>query len=70
MKELAYKICIFGESCVGKTTLARRYLTGYFEEDIKLTYLLKIIPLNLQLLYSLKLKIQTYELVLIDYFSA
>ncbi|MFX1410954.1 MAG: Rab family GTPase [Promethearchaeota archaeon] len=36
-KEMAYKICIFGESCVGKTTLARRYLTGYFEEDIKLT---------------------------------
>ncbi len=38
MKEdLAYKICIFGETRVGKTTLARRYLTGYFEEDIKLT---------------------------------
>ena len=37
MKELAYKICIFGESRVGKTTLARRYLTGYFEDDIKLT---------------------------------
>jgi len=36
-KELAYKICIFGESNVGKTTLARRYLTGYFEEDIVLT---------------------------------
>lgn len=36
-EEMAYKICIFGESSVGKTTLARRYLTGYFEEDIKLT---------------------------------
>jgi len=35
--EMAYKICIFGESGVGKTTLARRYLNGYFEEDIKLT---------------------------------
>ena len=35
--EMAYKICIFGESRVGKTTLANRYLTGYFEEDIKLT---------------------------------
>lgn len=35
--EVAYKICIFGESGVGKTTLARRYLNGYFEEDIKLT---------------------------------
>lgn len=37
MGEMAYKICIFGESRVGKTTLARRYLNGYFEEDIKLT---------------------------------
>jgi small GTP-binding protein len=37
MGEMAYKICIFGESGVGKTTLARCYLTGYFEEDIKLT---------------------------------
>ncbi|MBY9003234.1 MAG: GTP-binding protein [Candidatus Lokiarchaeota archaeon] len=37
MGEIAYKICVFGESGVGKTTLARRYLTGYFEEDIKLT---------------------------------
>lgn len=34
---MAYKICIFGESGVGKTTLARRYLNGYFEDDIKLT---------------------------------
>ncbi len=37
MGELAYKICIFGETCVGKTTLARRFLKGYFEEDIKVT---------------------------------
>jgi len=36
-KEMAYKLCIFGESCVGKTTLTRCYLMGYFEEDIKLT---------------------------------
>jgi small GTP-binding protein len=36
-EERAYKVCIFGESGVGKTTLARRYLTGYFEENIKLT---------------------------------
>lgn len=37
MGELAYKICIFGETCVGKTTLARRFLKGYFEDDIKVT---------------------------------
>ena len=37
MGELAYKICIFGETGVGKTTLARRFLKGYFEENIKVT---------------------------------
>lgn len=37
MGELAYKVCIFGETSVGKTTLARRFLKGYFEEDIKVT---------------------------------
>ncbi|MFW9827413.1 MAG: Rab family GTPase [Candidatus Thorarchaeota archaeon] len=37
MKQFAYKICIFGESNVGKTTLAVRLLKGYFEKDIKLT---------------------------------
>ena len=35
--ELAFEICIYGETCVGKTTLARRFLKGYFEEDIKVT---------------------------------
>ena len=37
MEGHAFKICIFGETCVGKTTLAQRYLKGYFEEDIKIT---------------------------------
>ena len=37
MGELAYKICIFGETRVGKTTLARRFLKGHFDEEIKVT---------------------------------
>lgn len=37
MEGYAFKICIFGETCVGKTTLAQRFLKGYFEEDIKVT---------------------------------
>ncbi len=32
-----YKVCIFGDGGVGKTTLTNRYLTGIFEERYQLT---------------------------------
>ncbi|TFG00615.1 MAG: GTP-binding protein [Promethearchaeota archaeon] len=32
-----FKIIIFGDGGVGKTTLVRRYLEGYFEETTKMT---------------------------------
>ncbi|MFX1314766.1 MAG: Rab family GTPase [Promethearchaeota archaeon] len=32
-----YKVCIFGDGGVGKTTLTNRYLTGIFEEKYQLT---------------------------------
>jgi small GTP-binding protein len=35
--ELAYKICIFGDPGVGKTTLVNRYLTNEFHEQIQAT---------------------------------
>lgn len=34
---LTYKICVFGDSGVGKTTLISRYLTNKFFDDIKST---------------------------------
>jgi len=34
---MTFKIAIFGESTVGKTTLTQRYLTGLFKEDPQLT---------------------------------
>jgi small GTP-binding protein len=37
LSELAFKICIFGDGGVGKTTLVRRYITGAFEEDLKMS---------------------------------
>ena len=37
MSEIALKICIFGDGGVGKTTLVRRYITGAFEEDLKMS---------------------------------
>jgi small GTP-binding protein len=35
--DLAFKICIFGDSGVGKTTLVDRYLTEEFHDDIRST---------------------------------
>jgi len=35
--EALFKVIIFGEGGVGKTTLIRRYLEGYFEDSIKMT---------------------------------
>ena len=36
-QKLAFKVCVFGDGGVGKTTLIRRFLTKIFEEDIKMT---------------------------------
>jgi small GTP-binding protein len=36
-QKLAFKICIFGDGGVGKTTLIRRFSTGVFEEGIRMT---------------------------------
>jgi small GTP-binding protein len=33
-----FKICIFGDGGVGKTTLVNRYLTGVFDDEIELTF--------------------------------
>ena len=35
--ELTYKICIFGDNGVGKTTLIDRYITNEFHENIQAT---------------------------------
>jgi len=37
MADLAFKLCIFGDGGVGKTTLTERYLMGLFTEDTKMT---------------------------------
>ena len=37
MNEYKFKICIFGDGGVGKTTLTQRYMTGIFEEKYQLT---------------------------------
>ncbi|HEY0089954.1 MAG TPA: Rab family GTPase [Candidatus Lokiarchaeia archaeon] len=35
MEEVKFKICILGDSSVGKTTLVNRYLTGLFKDPSK-----------------------------------
>jgi small GTP-binding protein len=35
--EKTFKVCLFGESGVGKTSLTRRFLLGKYDEDVKLT---------------------------------
>jgi len=37
MSHLRFKICVFGDAGVGKTTLTQRYLTGIFHERYQLT---------------------------------
>ncbi len=36
-KSIRYKLCIFGDGGVGKTTFAHRYLNRIFEQDLKMT---------------------------------
>ncbi|MFX1325929.1 MAG: Rab family GTPase [Promethearchaeota archaeon] len=36
-QKLAYKVCVFGDGGVGKTTLITRFVTKIFEEDLKMT---------------------------------
>ncbi|MHA1343799.1 MAG: Rab family GTPase [Promethearchaeota archaeon] len=36
-KSAVFKLCIFGDGGVGKTTLTHRYLTKVFDEDLKIT---------------------------------
>ena len=37
MRTATFKICIFGDGGVGKTTLVQRYVTGQFSQSTKMT---------------------------------
>jgi small GTP-binding protein len=37
MQDVLFKVCIFGDGGVGKTTLVNRYLTGVFQDGTKMT---------------------------------
>jgi small GTP-binding protein len=35
--KMAFKVCVFGDGGVGKTTLIRRFVTKVFKDDLKMT---------------------------------
>ena len=37
MEDFIFKVCIFGDGGVGKTTLIKRYLSGTFDESTRIT---------------------------------
>ena len=49
MTSSKFKICIFGDSGVGKTTLINRYLTGVFEPDYNITIGVELYVKKLQI---------------------
>ena len=58
--DYTFKICIFGDSGVGKTTLARRFITGKFETDIKITLGAEIFVKYLEV-QNIKVSLQIWD---------
>lgn len=58
--DFTFKICIFGDSGVGKTTLTRRFITGKFETDIKTTLGAEIFVKHLEI-KNIKISIQIWD---------
>jgi len=60
MQDATFKICIFGDGGVGKTTLISKYLTGVFKGDTTITigvdFHIKVIRL-----YGMKVKLQIWD---------
>ena len=49
MKHARFKICIFGDGGVGKTTLVNRYISGKYSEDFKMTIGVDFYTKNIEL---------------------
>ena len=60
MQDAVFKICIFGDGGVGKTTLVNKYLTGVFKGDTVITigieFHIKILEIE-----GLKVKLQIWD---------
>jgi small GTP-binding protein len=49
LKDATFKICIFGDGGVGKTSLTKRYVTGLFDEGLKVTIGLDFYVKNIEI---------------------
>ena len=49
MRTATFKICIFGDGGVGKTTLVQRYVTGQFSQSTKMTIGVDIVTKQVQI---------------------
>lgn len=49
MKDATFKICIFGDGGVGKTSLTKKFVTGLFDPDLKFTIGLDFYVKNLEI---------------------
>jgi len=49
MRTATFKICIFGDGGVGKTTLVQRYVTGQFSQSTKMTIGVDIVTKHVQI---------------------
>ena len=60
MQDATFKVCIFGDGGVGKTTLVNKYLTGIFKGTTKITigldFHIKVIEVD-----GLKVKLQIWD---------
>lgn len=58
MQSGTFKICIFGDGGVGKTTLIQKYVSGYFRESTKMTIGLDIATKTIEVKdWSVKLQL-------------
>ena len=55
-----FKICVFGDGGVGKTTLVNRYLRGVFDEDIEMTFGMEFYVKKLEL-DDIKCSLQVWD---------
>ena len=60
MKYARYKMCIFGDGGVGKTTLINRYISGKYSEDFKMTIGVDFYTKNVEI-DNIKVSLQIWD---------